>query len=1287
MASDENAGHCVEATSAYPVQVRELTPQPGLRMQSRFSVHQSDRWRTPTRDEGEGELLWSAYDENAISEHIALSADGRWVAVGYHLNDERFEFRNEDGDVLFSYPVESGPGWVSITADGAMAAYAALDSVWLFRRDGEGVPVFGFGMEGYSPGPVALSRDGGYLVATGSDPDREVNRAYCFRDADEEPVWTFEVDPDEAYGWYGVTIPKDGEIVAVNGKYHLYILDLETGDLIWDAPTYNTESPISLSSDGQILVTGSLSGRLRVFGRGEDDEGYQELWHYTFNYGFSSWVTACRVSADGRTIAAGTLDFHEDEEGYIYYGGHLALFDTYGQGVPLWIAEPLEDEVAEVALSDDGGIVAAVSWGDLDHRTADLVIHERHDVEAFYRLVTPGSMSGLAMSGDGLRVLAGGKAVHNRVFGRGGRVYMVEVTIPGGVVTGVVRDEEGEPVPEAEVSADGNPYTALTDDEGGYRLQVEVEQAREITCAAQCRGFLNDIREDVRVVRGQVTEDADFTLTPAGPPPEGLRGSQGMRNVVVLRWEPYNEDLCSRGGPAFLSAFQRELPTYAAAGGGDYCAIRPTPNLTETETSGVGWGRLTPHPNSSLKIIQWGGHSCPPFNNIQRGQECPCYRCGGLSRDRTEQAERINIYRAYLQGGPYCLIGSVEGDDTLFCDRERVFPRHRYYYVVTADFGDGESEYSAEAVGLIDDDFLVWEADLESMPNPVRIDGVIEDGEWEGAAIRDISDVYGYDAPDSAGSVVVRIGFSDDSDRLFLGFSCLVIEALLDRMGVGVYVDDDGSGRWSYERPGSEGNYWGYWIDGAPDMRYRSLSGPPYNRDPYYHFEDPELAFSDGPGYVEIEMAVPLGFHGSEEVGLYAPDWTIGLGLFTVHLDEQEAVVFNGWWPQDMLSIVSNPEQFARVHIPADLVVPPVAPEDVEVIRDDEALLVSWRDPSMGIDGAELEGLAGIRVYRNDERTATVGPGCEWFLDETIDYGGWYEYSLCGLVMDGDEPFDGEMTAPVGIYAGADPVVDEIGYDDGTPEAYYVVSFEGEDNRFTVRFDFEGPGDTVAVYWIDLFAGAVMPIDVYIAADEDERPGGMIGRRYRTTPAAQGAFHRFHYPGVTQPLIIASQDQPASSCWTVLHYLPDSPGSPSIGVDRSRQEPQRNLYYTLSDTVDGWVGFAGGQLMVRIGAGEPQYHLPPDDDPILPELFWMGQNYPNPFNEVSLIPIRMPESAPVGLRIYDLSGRLVEARQLGTFSAGRWVVPLRAGSLGSGVYFVRIVSGSDEGIVKVSLLK
>lgn len=1202
---------------------RSLTTRSGIDLPIVFNPSSG---RYPNRDFGQGNLRWTASDANGISDQVAISDNGNIVAIGYSLNDERLEVRNAfGGDTLFTFRVESGASYVALSATGGIIAYAASDSLRLFRSNGRGVPFRRFGMEGYYPGPIALSLDGSLLIATANDPQGIVNRAWGIDTDNGQTLWTLDVDAQEAYNWYGAKISADGSLAVVNGKYRLFVIDARDGDLIFEEPTYNTESAVELSADGSILVTGSLSGRLRVFGRVE--QTYEELWHYTFSGASSSWVTSVAISRDGRTTAAGTLDFFND-----HYAGRYAVFDTYGVGVPLWISNSLADEVSGIAMNDDGGVIAFVTWGDINHEQPDLFVHERHNRAPFYTLTTNGSLAGVGISDNGSRVVAGGKGTHNRVFGRGGQAHLAELTLLGGFASGQVRNQRNQGIPGVMVGVVGGIYTALTDNNGRYILRVETNQPDDFSLYANLRGVgYNEV--GARIVPGDTTENVNFQLRDGlvGDPPVNLRAAQGQeQNAIVLSWQAYNER-----------------------------ALLPESSIR----SAIG------DAPEAVGVTPWNDRAFSPPN-----------------RDESDDAIEINIYRSPVSGGPYSLIGSVDGFDDAYMDRSAIFPQRRYYYRITATFEFGESAFSDEAVGWLDDDFLIWDANLQSMPRVPRLDGVMDEEEWAGAAYRDISDVFGYDAPDSAGTVSAWIGFSDQSDSLYLAVRYHSIDELEENMGLGVYVDDDADGKWSVRRPGSEGNYWGYWRNGAPDMRFRSLSGAPYASDPYYIFQNPTLAFSDDGEGVQVEMSIPLGFHSEQEVAVFAPDKTIGLGLFAMQRDGEGNPVFNGWWPQNMLSIVSEPWQFARVHIPVELTVPPLAPSALEVFRDDEGILVTWRDPEISMDSAAIGDWSGVNIYRNGEYLTSVDPGREAHSDMEFspdggDWGGWFDYSLAGYVLDDDGVQEGPRSQVVGTYLGVEPQIDEMRFDDGTPEAFYVVAFNGEDNRFATKFTLEAGPEEISAFWIDFYHRGSQPIDIWCVSDENGLPG-IDGERFRVTPSQEEGITRFHFPRREQPNFALDPDW-GGSFWVILNYLPQSPGAPAIGVDGSVTDGDRNLYYT---TQAGWIPFELGQPIIRAGVGQQVNGINPEEE-LSPLRFEVLSNYPNPFNSRTFLPVRLPGSSLVELSLSDFNGRVVYRSKFSGLSAGEHIISIEANYLSSGIYLAKVKYDGEERRQAVHLIK
>ncbi len=72
---------------------------------------------------------------------------------------------------------------------------------------------------------------------------------------------------------------------------------------------------------------------------------------------------------------------------------------------------------------------------------------------------------------------------------------------------------------------------------------------------------------------------------------------------------------------------------------------------------------------------------------------------------------------------------------------------------------------------------------------------------------------------------------------------------------------------------------------------------------------------------------------------------------------------------------------------------------------------------------------------------------------------------------------------------------------------------------------------------------------------------------------------------------------------------------------------------------------------------------------LVPARFQLNQNYPNPFNPTSNIVYSVPKSAKVLLKVYDVTGRLVQTLVNESQAPGTYKVDFKGVYLASGVYF------------------
>jgi len=78
---------------------------------------------------------------------------------------------------------------------------------------------------------------------------------------------------------------------------------------------------------------------------------------------------------------------------------------------------------------------------------------------------------------------------------------------------------------------------------------------------------------------------------------------------------------------------------------------------------------------------------------------------------------------------------------------------------------------------------------------------------------------------------------------------------------------------------------------------------------------------------------------------------------------------------------------------------------------------------------------------------------------------------------------------------------------------------------------------------------------------------------------------------------------------------------------------------------------------------------------------------PNPFSSATAIRFELPASSPTRIDVYDVSGRLVDTLMDGMMTTGIHSVEFDGSGLVSGVYLVRLTSGSECATAKVVLVR
>ena len=90
---------------------------------------------------------------------------------------------------------------------------------------------------------------------------------------------------------------------------------------------------------------------------------------------------------------------------------------------------------------------------------------------------------------------------------------------------------------------------------------------------------------------------------------------------------------------------------------------------------------------------------------------------------------------------------------------------------------------------------------------------------------------------------------------------------------------------------------------------------------------------------------------------------------------------------------------------------------------------------------------------------------------------------------------------------------------------------------------------------------------------------------------------------------------------------------------------------------------------------------------LAPEEFALSAAYPNPFNPTTSLDLSLDSSGSVSVKIYNVVGQAVATLASGHMNAGYHNVTWDAANVPSGVYIVKVTTGSNTSIQKVMLMK
>ncbi len=144
--------------------------------------------------------------------------------------------------------------------------------------------------------------------------------------------------------------------------------------------------------------------------------------------------------------------------------------------------------------------------------------------------------------------------------------------------------------------------------------------------------------------------------------------------------------------------------------------------------------------------------------------------------------------------------------------------------------------------------------------------------------------------------------------------------------------------------------------------------------------------------------------------------------------------------------------------------------------------------------------------------------------------------------------------------------------------------------------------------------------------------------------------------------------------------LSSNEGQVNIEAVKSVTDDDGEAIFELSGLESGVITFIASAKNREIGTFDVEF---------LQDLgrLALGDNYPNPFQQNSTIPVTIPETMHVEIRVYDRLGRHVQTVVNEQMVPGYYEIPFRAHGLASGTYFYRLITPDKTITEKMVLIR
>jgi hypothetical protein len=120
-----------------------------------------------------------------------------------------------------------------------------------------------------------------------------------------------------------------------------------------------------------------------------------------------------------------------------------------------------------------------------------------------------------------------------------------------------------------------------------------------------------------------------------------------------------------------------------------------------------------------------------------------------------------------------------------------------------------------------------------------------------------------------------------------------------------------------------------------------------------------------------------------------------------------------------------------------------------------------------------------------------------------------------------------------------------------------------------------------------------------------------------------------------------------------------------------------------------WARMDNGRVSVWSAVIDPNSltSLSDSEKPFIPEKIMITAVYPNPFNASTKIQYKIPCNGWVEVKIYDITGKLINHLFSSSERAGEYTITWNAANLSSGIYIISLALNHQITSKKVMLLK